>query len=313
MQPDAGAPSTTPDLRTLLIVPGAAPADGGSAPATIPAQHLHAPDHWRCIDIVADLHLQRAQPRTLAAWTHYLTHSTADAILILGDLFEVWVGDDALDDPHSFESACAIVLERTARRRPVYFMAGNRDFLLGPRMMRTSAMQPLADPTLLHWHALRLLLSHGDALCLGDVAYQRFRAISRNPAWQAALLARPLSERRLIGQNLRSESQAQQATGAVYADADAALTAQWLDASAATHLIHGHTHRPATHSLSDGRSRIVLSDWHLDEPPSTTASSNPSPRAEILRLTPDRIQRLCLHATLPRPIPGLDTVPGPQS
>ena len=147
-------------------------------------------------------------------------------------------------------------------------------------------MQGLADPTLLVWGPQRILLSHGDALCLDDTEYQQFRAISRQPAWQQQLLARPLAERRALAQHLRSESEQRKQSGMEYADADPALTDQWLAHTQAHTLIHGHTHRPADHALPAGRTRVVLSDWHCD---------GPAPRAEVLRITPNgQWQRLPL-------------------
>src|SRR5690606_2590265 len=120
------------------------------------------------------------------------------AIFILGDLFEAWVGDDALLEPGSFEADCAATLLAASRQRPIFFMIGNRDFLAGADFLRASGMQGLADPTLFIWGTQRWLLSHGDALCLDDVEYQQFRAMSRNPAWQQQLLAQPLAARRTL-------------------------------------------------------------------------------------------------------------------
>jgi UDP-2,3-diacylglucosamine hydrolase len=137
-------------------------------------------------------------------------------------------------------------------------------------------MQLLADPTVLALHGRRWLLSHGDALCLADVDYLRFRAEVRTAAWQEAFLARPLAERRAIARGLRSESEARKQSGAEYADADSDAARAWLQAAGASTLIHGHTHRPADHDLGQGLARVVLSDWDLQATP---------PRAEALRLS----------------------------
>lgn len=246
--------------------------------AALPAQTLVAPDHWSAVECIADLHLQAHEPATLAAWQRYLTSSRASAIFILGDLFEAWVGDDALLEPGSFEADCAATLLAASRQRPIFFMIGNRDFLAGADFLRASGMQGLADPTLFIWGTQRWLLSHGDALCLDDVEYQQFRAMSRNPAWQQQLLAQPLAARRTLARQIRSASEQRKLSDAPYADADPILTVQWLEHTQAQVLIHGHTHRPADHLLPAGRTRVVLSDWHCD---------GPQPRAEVLRITPD--------------------------
>ncbi len=120
------------------------------------------------MECIADLHLQASEPATLAAWQRYLKSSPASAILILGDLFESWVGDDALQEAGSFEAQCAATLHAASQQRPIYFMVGNRDFLAGTAFLPASGMQGLADPTLLVWGPQRILLSHGDALCLDD-------------------------------------------------------------------------------------------------------------------------------------------------
>ena len=238
---------------------------------------------WRTVDFISDLHLQPSEPQTVQAWRDYLARTTADAVFILGDLFEVWVGDDALDEPGSFEAECAAVLHTAAQRRPLFFMVGNRDFLAGGDFLRRSGMTGLADPTALHWAGPRILLSHGDALCLDDVEYQQFRALSRSAAWRRQVLSQPLAARRALGKSARSESELRKQSGAPYADADAAMTATWMQAADASWLIHGHTHQPADHALGQDRWRIVLSDWHVD------ADTH---RAEVLRVTPEGWQRL---------------------
>lgn len=246
------------------------------------AQLQGAPE-WRAIDFISDLHLQPSEPQTVQAWRDYLAHSTADAIFMLGDLFEVWVGDDALDEPGSFEAECAALLREAAQKRPLFFLVGNRDFLAGEAFLKRSGMTGLAEPTVLHWAGPSILLSHGDALCLDDVEYQQFRAVSRSPAWQQQLLAQPLAVRRAIGKSARTESEQRKQSGAAYADADAQMVATWMQAAQAPWLIHGHTHQPADHALGQDHWRIVLSDWHID------ATQH---RAEVLRVTPEGWQRI---------------------
>ncbi|MFM8864913.1 MAG: UDP-2,3-diacylglucosamine diphosphatase [Limnohabitans sp.] len=257
-----------------------APAVSASAMDT-----LQAPAPWRAVDLISDLHLQATEPATFEAWRAHMAATAADAVLLLGDVFEVWVGDDAVaHDP--FLQACAQVLRQCSAQRMVGFLPGNRDFLVGPDFLADCGVQPLQDPTLLCWGAQRILLSHGDALCLGDEAYQRFRAVARTAQWQSDFLARPLAERLAMAQAMRAQSEAHNQGMQQFADADAAMTLQWLQAAGSVHLVHGHTHRPADHAVVDlsGGLRQVLSDWHVDAIP---------PRAQVLRLHQDgRRERL---------------------
>ena len=238
---------------------------------------------WRTVDFLSDLHLQVGEPATAGAWQRYMASTQADALFILGDLFEVWVGDDimaATDDPDAaFARQCQRILQATSRRLPVYFMHGNRDFLLGEDFAQASGMTLLPDPTLLDFADQCWLLSHGDALCLGDVDYQQFRLQVRTPAWRAQFLAKPLAERQAIARGLRAESAARKHSGASYADVDAATAMTWLRAHGASTLIHGHTHHPQDHLLDAAAQppwrRVVLSDWD--------ALARP-PRLEVLRL-----------------------------
>jgi UDP-2,3-diacylglucosamine hydrolase len=251
---------------------------------------LVAPPSWRTVDFISDLHLQAAEPATFAAWQHYMETTPADAVFILGDLFEVWVGDDAVSADlspatASFEDRCARLLGETAGRLALYFMHGNRDFLVGQQFMALCNTRLLPDPSVLMFAGQRWLLSHGDALCLGDVDYLVFRQQVRSPAWQQAFLAKPPAERQAIARALRQQSEARKRSGAVYADVDAPAARQWLQAAQAHTLIHGHTHRPAEHELGQGLTRVVLSDWDAQAAP---------PRAEVLRLSASGLQRIAL-------------------
>ncbi len=251
-----------------------------------------APAHWQAVDCISDLHLQAGEPATFEAWRAWLARPVserADALLILGDLFEVWVGDDALqgDGPDAaFWQLCAQALREHAQDTPTYFMAGNRDFLLGPAGLQACGMQALNDPTVLDFAGQRWLFSHGDELCLDDTDYQRFRTQVRSPGWRHTFLAQPLAQREATARELRRQSEARkQASGgdpSLWADVDAAAARQWLQAAGATTLVHGHTHRPAEHDLGDGLRRVVLSDWDL---------SAPTPRAEVLRISAKGLQR----------------------
>jgi UDP-2,3-diacylglucosamine hydrolase len=211
-----------------------------------------------------------------------MAHTPADALFILGDLFEVWVGDDTQD---SFALKCIAVLKATAQRMPVYFMCGNRDFLVGPELLNSTGMRGLSDPTVLDLGSAdgatptRILLSHGDALCLDDHDYLAFRAQVRQPDWQAAFLSKPLAERQAYARSVRNTSEARKQSHtnnpdfAGYADVDSQAAIAWLKATDAKVLLHGHTHKPAVHDLGHGLNRWVLSDWHADAKP---------PRLEVL-------------------------------
>lgn len=253
-----------------------------------PASEWLAPAGWQRIDLISDLHLCEAMPRTFGAWAAYMRQTPADAVLILGDLFEFWPGSDAVQ--LGFEAACAEVLRTTAARCRVGVMVGNRDFLLTPEFLIGLGVQPLAEPTLLCAGEHRVLLTHGDALCLADQPYQQFRAWVRNPATQAGFLAKPLAERVRMGASVRHASEAgrQQAAPAEgWADLDFDAAVACLQAAGSHTLLHGHTHRPGDSPLRPGFSRIVLSDWDLD---------GAAPRAEVLRLTAGGFSRLSPEA-----------------
>lgn len=254
---------------------------------------LVAPGDWRCIELLSDVHLRPEEPATFAAWQRAVTQSGADALFMLGDLFEVWVGDDALDPAvgddsplGQFERRCAAVIRAVAQQRPVYFMHGNRDFLFGAEGLAASGMQLLDDPTVLVFGGRRWLLSHGDALCLEDVAYQQFRKQVHDPAWQKASLQHPLALRRQMARQIRQASEQRKDQGLGYADVDADAARAWLRAARSDTLIHGHTHMPAEHDLGEGMSRIVMSDWEADAQPT---------RLQLLRLPVDApLQRIDL-------------------
>ncbi|MES2246096.1 MAG: UDP-2,3-diacylglucosamine diphosphatase [Pseudomonadota bacterium] len=256
-------------------------------PVANPAfSELVAPPAWRTVDLISDLHLQASELATFEAWQGYLQTTPADALVILGDLFEVWVGDDAADQP-GFEAQCVELLQRTAQRMPVFFMHGNRDFLVGKAFAAQCGLTLLDDPTVLVLHGERWLLSHGDALCLEDTDYLQFRAQVRTPEWQAAFLARPLEERRALARAIRAQSEDRKRDpSTLWADVDADAARQWLQHAGASALIHGHTHRPAVHDLGHGLRRIVLSDWD--------AAAHP-PRAQLLCLSAAGAQRVDLR------------------
>jgi UDP-2,3-diacylglucosamine hydrolase len=254
---------------------------------------LPVPKSWRCIDFISDLHLSETMPRTFDAWAAHLRSTPADAVFILGDLFELWVGDDMRS--RSFERACANELADASSRRVVAFMVGNRDFLVGPTLLRETGMVGLPDPTVLVAWDQRVLLSHGDMLCLADTDYQRFRAQVRGADWQADFLARPLADRLKIAADIRrASSQRRRFDGDSNTDVDTSTAVHWMHSMGTPEMVHGHTHKPGSDALAPGFKRHVLSDWDLDSSPSTgtATSTSTSPRAEVLRLSRDGFERL---------------------
>ncbi|MCY4344550.1 MAG: UDP-2,3-diacylglucosamine diphosphatase [Gammaproteobacteria bacterium] len=206
---------------------------------------------------LSDLHLDNVQDQRFARFTECLESEApwAEEVFILGDLFEAWIGDD--DDSTLAERACA-VLAQAARSASVKVMSGNRDFLIGERFAQRTGAGLLPDPFRTED---RLVLTHGDALCTGDEAYQAMRKVLRSPAWQAEMLAKPLAERRAAANGLRDASRASNAaTPMAIMDADPAAAERLLDDLGGRMLIHGHTHRPAIHGHAKGL-RYVLGDW----------------------------------------------------
>ncbi len=263
---------------------GVAPVDPSGTAALPSLFEIVAPPAWHTIDFVSDLHLAPGMPRTFEAWERHLLDTLADAVFVLGDLFELWVGDDARSG--MFERRCVELFTEASSRRAVAIMVGNRDFLLGSAMLRACGAIGLPDPTLLVAWGQRRLLTHGDALCLADAPYMAFRREVRSPRWQEDFLARPLPERQRIAHEIRRASQSRRAfDGNPDADIDTAEAVRWMQAQGAAEMIHGHTHRPGSATLVPGFQRHVLSDWDLDGAPH-------APRAEVLRLTRAGLARL---------------------
>jgi UDP-2,3-diacylglucosamine hydrolase len=215
---------------------------------------------------ISDLHLDDSRPRIIEEFERFMQGVVpgADALFILGDLFEYWVGDDGLELP--LPGRVAEILAASAREQPVRFMHGNRDFMVAERFARETGVELIADPTVVDLYGTRTLLMHGDTLCTDDQAYQRFRAQVRNPAWQAAALTRPLAERLAIARGMREESDAAK-EGKTMGIMDVAAPAveEAFARSGCDVMIHGHTHRPARHSHGvEGRERVrwVLPDWY---------------------------------------------------
>lgn len=262
-----------------------------TAPVTSPPAFTEfaAATSWQSIDFLSDLHLSDSTPRTFAAFLTHLRCTQADAVFILGDLFEVWVGDDARHE--GFEAECAAMLSEASSHRFVAFMVGNRDFLVGADMLSHCGVMHLADPTVLLAFGRRLLLSHGDALCLGDVEYQRFRAEVRSAAWQQRFLSQPLAARRQIARDLRaqSEQRKRQQQSGEWSDLDPVATRKWMEAAHAGNFVHGHMHMPTSHQVATGLTRHVLSDWDFDH-------ATP-PRADVLRWSRNGLERIAPATT----------------
>jgi len=216
---------------------------------------------------ISDLHLAPDTPSANEALLNFLeqTAPSADALYVLGDLFEYWIGDDGLE--HPFARTIAHAFRKLSDGGvPSYFMHGNRDFLIGNRFARESGMKIVDDPTVVNLYGRPTLLMHGDTLCSGDVEYQKFRAMVRNPSWQQAFLAKPLAERARVAQNVRGQSeQAKQGKDMAIMDVTPATVEEVLRSHAYPRLIHGHTHRPARHEhVVDGQTceRWVLAAWY---------------------------------------------------
>lgn len=216
---------------------------------------------------ISDLHLTPERPTSVALFQHFLAETApiAAALYILGDFFEAWVGDDDLERP--FHLDITDRLKRLVNSGiPVYFMPGNRDFLAGPVLAAATGWTHMTDPSVIDLYGRPTLLSHGDAYCTDDQAYQRFRRQVRDPHWQAEFLAKPIDERRYVANAIRAQSEqakADKKPDIMDVNPDAIRTA--LEQAGVTHMIHGHTHRPARHTLqANGMEceRWVLTDWY---------------------------------------------------
>jgi UDP-2,3-diacylglucosamine hydrolase len=215
---------------------------------------------------VSDLHLDDARPRIVELFTQFLGTQarSAQALYILGDLFESWIGDD--DDSALAREVAEALSALSKSGVPVFFMHGNRDFLLGKDYAQRAGMTLLNDPTIVEFNGERTLLMHGDTLCTDDIEYQKFRAQVRDPAWQKQFLARSLAERRAFAAQARAESRQHTSLAKPeIMDVNSTAVTAAMREHAVRALIHGHTHRPATHRFElDGEAaeRIVLGDWY---------------------------------------------------
>ena len=215
---------------------------------------------------ISDLHLEAESPDIGRQFLDFLATDAneAEELYILGDLFEAWVGDD---DPNTHYFVIKRALRKlTERGIPVYFMHGNRDFMIGQEFAYETGIEILEDPHRVTLYGQRALLSHGDYLCTDDLQYQRVRAMTRNPDWQAAMRAKPLNERLRIAQEARRQSlehtinMDMEITDVNQDAVRTAIVEHGVDI-----LLHGHTHRPGVHTVDLGgrkAKRIVLGDWY---------------------------------------------------
>jgi UDP-2,3-diacylglucosamine hydrolase len=216
---------------------------------------------------ISDLHLDLSRPAIIGQFEAFIRDEAvqADALYILGDLFEAWIGDDA-DDEVGKRFAAAMRPMREAHK-PCFFMHGNRDFLLGERFAREAGMTLLPDPSVIDLYGTPTLLMHGDSLCIDDAPYQAFRRQSRSPEWQRQFLAQDTQSRQAFASQARQESQRYTGSkaNAAIMDVNPSAVTGAMRAARVSRLIHGHTHRPAVHRLEiDGQpvERIVLGDWY---------------------------------------------------
>ncbi|GAA3909173.1 UDP-2,3-diacylglucosamine diphosphatase [Halomonas cibimaris] len=221
--------------------------------------------------LVADLHLSEHTPGTVQGFIRYLetTAQGAQALYILGDLFDAWPGDDLLDQPHPLADIAHRVIDALRRLASsgtaVYFMHGNRDFLIGERFARCCRAALLPEVQAGKLHGVPVVLLHGDSLCTRDDAYMAFRRQARDPVWQAQMLAMPFGERVALAQRLREQSGEANATKAeAIMDVTPSDVVDLMAEHGVATMIHGHTHRPKVHDLTvEDRpaKRYVLGDW----------------------------------------------------
>ncbi len=215
---------------------------------------------------ISDLHLSADRPDITALFIQFLNNEArqADALYILGDLFEAWLGDDMVLPEYA--EAIAAMKALSDNGVPLYIMHGNRDFLLGEKFTEMSGSTLLEDPTRIDLYGKPTLLLHGDTLCTDDVEYQKFRAMVRNPAWQQQMLALSPQERLKLAKEYREMSQAETGNKAEnIMDVNQQTLEQVMQAEGIYQMIHGHTHRPAIHEFnidSQPATRIVLGDWY---------------------------------------------------
>ena len=215
---------------------------------------------------IADLHLNPARPEHSCALIDFCQQriNADDELYILGDLFDAWIGDDVGIITYADVIACFKQL--TTNGTQVFFMAGNRDFLIGNEFSQATGVQLLVDPTVVTFEGQDVLLMHGDTLCTDDIGYQNFRSLVRNSRWQSKFLAMSPALRMQQATDFRQQSKAMTAMKSdEIMDVNLHAVTQVMDQHQVSLLIHGHTHRPQVHHLNQGE-RVVLGDWggHFD-------------------------------------------------
>lgn len=242
-----------------------------------------------CTWLISDLHLCETRPEVTAAFLAWISAEAvrAERLCILGDFFEVWLGDDAIarGQHHAVITALKSL---TAQGVELLVMHGNRDFLLGEGFAQATGARLLHDPTVVEWYGQRLLLTHGDAMCTDDVAYQTFKTQVRAPAWQAQFLMQSFEAREAFAAKARQQSgEATAMKAEALMDVNAQAVCEMFRANDYPVMVHGHTHRPHHHQIEvDGRlcERWVLGDWHT--------------QASCLRLDEAGLQTVVLDLTL---------------
>lgn len=215
---------------------------------------------------ISDLHLDACRPKVTALFLAFLSGEArrAEALYILGDLFEAWLGDDDPDPHHARVAEGLAALADSGV--PVHFLVGNRDFLLGRDYAERAGMRLMREPVLLNLYGTPTALLHGDVLCTDDTEYQAFRRMVRQPEWQRGFLAKPLEERRAMAEQARARSYSRgQSMAAEVMDVNADAVADAFRVHDVPRMIHGHTHRPDIHRIEVDdrpRERIVLGDWY---------------------------------------------------
>lgn len=219
------------------------------------------------IFFISDLHLSPERPDITQAFYHFLhtTASGADTLYILGDFFDAWVGDD--DDTVEFREIENVLAEYNRAKngsQRVYFMHGNRDFMIGDTFAERTGIQLLKDPSIIELNGVKTLLMHGDSLCTLDQEYMAFRQMVRKPEWQKNIMEKSLAERKALAAHMKSTSQSMNSIKAEdIMDVTPEEVIKVMQEHNTSLLIHGHTHRPKRHTVKPiNAERIVLGDWH---------------------------------------------------
>ena len=217
------------------------------------------------IDFISDLHLDKTRPEVNKYFIKYLLNLNKDItdLYILGDLFEYWVGDD---DPMDGLDDIRSCITELGEKINIWYMHGNRDFLISEKICNILKMKLLVDPSIIDVDGARILLVHGDTLCTDDIAYQKFRGLVRSEKWQSEMLAKPLRERLLIADSLRKKSiEANQGKEDTIMDVNASEVEKLIKVHSPNVIIHGHTHRPNIHIHEIDQQKVmryVLGDWY---------------------------------------------------